>query len=87
MLRVTELTKTCEACPAQWEGRTNDGRTVYVRYRWGYLSVRVSEQPTDNVDDAVRGEEIFGRQLGDEYDGEILYHQVQRQTAGVVEWP
>lgn len=22
MLRVTELTKTCESCPAQWEGRT-----------------------------------------------------------------
>ena len=24
------------ACPSQWEGETEDGKEVYIRYRWGY---------------------------------------------------
>lgn len=52
---VTELTKTCDACPAQWEGRTEDGGWVYVRFRWGGL--RVGFGPT--LDAAVDDERIF----------------------------
>ena len=48
---------TCEACPSQWEGITDDGQEVYIRYRWGHLSVRVN------------GAEIFSRQIGDGFDG------------------
>jgi hypothetical protein len=37
---VTELRRTCGACPAQWEGTLNDGRVLYGRYRGGsgYIS-------------------------------------------------
>jgi len=41
MLRVVRLSQTSPACPVQWEGRTSDDRPVYVRYRFGYLSVRL----------------------------------------------
>jgi hypothetical protein len=42
---------------------------VYVRFRHGYLSVRVSEVPTDDVYDAVKGKEIFGGEISDGLDG------------------
>ena len=48
---------TCLACPSQWEGITDDGESVYIRYRWGHLSVSVS------------GTKIFSRQIGDGLDG------------------
>ena len=44
-MRLIELTQTCEACPSQWDGRLEDGRTVYIRYRHQTLSVEVG--PTD----------------------------------------
>jgi hypothetical protein len=40
------LTKTCEACPAQWDGETILGKAVYVRYRHGILAVEVEDETT-----------------------------------------
>jgi len=60
---ITELNQTCGACPSQWEGKLNDGRMFYIRYRWGYLSVRISENATNDVGDAVGGQEILGEQV------------------------
>lgn len=87
MIAVKSLTKTCDACPAQWEGETIDGRMVYVRYRWGYLSVCVSPGPTTDVMDAVGGEEIFGAQLGDGLDGCLDVERLLASTADIVMWP
>lgn len=65
-VRTDRLIQTCGACPSQWDGITNDGRGVYVRYRWGFLSVRVAK----TVDgDAVAGDQLYGEQLGDGFDG------------------
>lgn len=36
---IEHLTQTCGACPSQWEGELEDGRMLYIRYRWGYLSI------------------------------------------------
>lgn len=41
MHKLTELVQTCTACPAQWEGKTDDGQYVYIRYRWGILRAGV----------------------------------------------
>ena len=38
---IAELTQTCDRSPSQWEGRLDDGRTIYIRYRHGQLSVHV----------------------------------------------
>ena len=51
---VETIEQTSDACPAQWEGKLTDGRTFYIRYRWGYLTFRVSEKPTDNIKLAVK---------------------------------
>ncbi len=34
-MMVSEIKRTCGACPSQWEGRLDDGRFLYVRFRWG----------------------------------------------------
>jgi len=52
--RLVKLTKTCEACPAQWEGQTEDGQYVYARYRWGILSVGFGK----TLDHAIANREI-----------------------------
>ncbi len=66
-MRIRNLVQTCDACPSQWDAETEDGRNVYIRYRWGYLSVDVS------------GLEVFGSGVGSGSDGcmstrEMLQH-------------
>lgn len=65
---------TTPAVPTQWEGRTSDGFYVYIRYRWGELTVNVGWNE-DDVFDAL----IFEKRIGGEYDGvlsskELLNH-------------
>lgn len=82
-MKIKNLKMTCGACPSQWEGELVDGRQLYIRYRWGYLSVRVSDGPTDN---AVGGEEIFGQEVGDDLDGCMTTEEMQKHTKGVIDW-
>lgn len=65
-LRLRTLTQTCAECPSQWEGTLEDGRHVYVRYRWGLLTWGIG----DTIDAAVQ-ESIGARPLtlGGEFDG------------------
>ncbi len=83
MIRVIELRQTCPSHPAQWEGRTADGRAVYVRYRWGSLQVGVGASLSDAVNDLA----TFDRKLGDDYDGVLSYPELQIATAGMFAWP
>lgn len=39
---ITNLRMTCDACPSQWEAITEDGRKVYIRYRFGHLSCHIA---------------------------------------------
>lgn len=82
MVDVKELEKTCEACPAQWEGITRDGRHVYVRYRYGWLQVGFGESLDDAIDD-----ETIGIKVGDDMDGVLPYEQLKQVTADLVRWP
>ncbi len=70
------LTQTCSACPSQWEGTLEDGRMVYIRYRWGHLDVSVSKFATENVYDAVSGELLLDYFSGDDWDGFMTLAQL-----------
>ena len=73
---ITEIRKTCEACPSQWEGKFDDGDSMYIRYRWGYLSI-CKGNPNENEWKSIAGmPEIFGKQIGDKLDGCIDLHEV-----------
>lgn len=73
-MKIENLACTCEACPSQWNFTTDGDRNVYVRYRWGYLSVRVSLEPHGN---AVSGPEVYGEQIGESLDGLLDWSEVE----------
>lgn len=76
MIRIVKAVQTCGACPAQWDAWTDDGKYVYVRYRWGYLSVSYD----------VMGEPILEKVVGDEYDGVMSFEELVEHTKGIIEW-
>jgi len=86
MIKVKEIIQTCPACPSQWEGVTDDGRPIYIRYRWGSLSVSIGEKGGD-VTSAVRGEVILGKELGEGLDGSLEYSKLREVVKNVIELP
>lgn len=46
--KFKSLLKISDACPTQWEGQLEDGRNVYIRFRFGRLTVHIS--PLDSTD-------------------------------------
>lgn len=82
MIKVTEIKRTCLACPSQWEGKAASGY-VYVRFRWGHLRVGVGA----TVKDAARAEPIFEWDDADSFNGFMEYDEMKRVTAGVLDLP
>jgi len=79
--QIVKLEKTCESCPTQYEGiiKTPKGtRPLYIRYRWGYLSIRVGMLNSEDIMDAVRGIEVIGVQLGDWFDGKLEKRRIMQ---------
>jgi hypothetical protein len=68
MIEIKNIKQTCDACPSQWVGETKDGKPIYIRYRWGYLSFRLGEVGQTNV---VDYKELLGEQIGDAFDGSL----------------
>lgn len=73
--KVKSINQTCDACPSQWEGYTEDNQYIYIRYRWGYLSVTLDDQDC-----------IFGEQVGGEFDGIMNSTEMMRLTKNVLDW-
>lgn len=88
--RVASVNKTCNACPAQFEIKLESGHMVYVRYRHGRLSVRISEYPTDDILDAVKAEPVvegisFPKDT-DPFDGVMEIEELIQRTSMVFDW-
>jgi hypothetical protein len=77
---INNLKQTCEVCPSQWEFTTFENRPVYVRYRWGFLSVCIGDIDGDIF---VGGYCIVGKQLGDKLDGFITWEEVEKHIKEV----
>jgi hypothetical protein len=82
MVKVSEIRRTCIACPAQWEGETDSGY-LYIRFRWGHLSVRLG--PT--IEEAVGGRTVFEWDDVDGHNGFMEYDDLKRIAGGVLELP
>lgn len=82
MLTVVKIKQTCSACPSQWEGRLDDGRYIYVRYRWGGLGVGVGA----SLEDAVK-DDFFYECIGDGMDGFLTYDELRTNTKNEISWP
>lgn len=68
-MKVTDMDLEVPACPAIW-GCKVDGKPAYIRYRWGYLSLKLDEGK------GFANSEIIGEQIGDSFDGMIEEQKV-----------
>lgn len=84
--RLKSLVKTCEACPAQWDGVTEDGRKVYIQYRYDHLTVEVEKAPSDvSYVDApqAKWETVFADDVGDSGWGGDMDEETLRKLTGI----
>jgi len=77
-IKIKNYTKTCFACPAQWECLTDDGKYVYIRYRNGYLRAGIadSEEKFWNQDNKESIYNIFNELIGEESDGFMEFDEM-----------
>ena len=85
-IRIRELKLTSYACPTQYEGYTIDNIPVYIRYRYGYLSIRLGDKDSDIFNAVIHGREVFGHQVGDDLDGYIDIEEIKEYTKEIIEW-
>lgn len=71
--RIVTLIKTCNAVPAQWEGRTDTGADAYLRYRGGHFSVRIGPNilAVDATPQAWDDALVYEAELGGMFDGSM----------------
>lgn len=84
---VVAMKQTCSACPSQWEGELEDGRMLYVRYRWGELSAGVGEDIKAAVKNGRSEETLFFEHVGDGFDGSMTFEELKGHLQGLLEFP
>ncbi|HXS46934.1 MAG TPA: hypothetical protein VN756_05685 [Solirubrobacterales bacterium] len=85
--KVVALRKTSLACPSQWQGALDDGRTVYARYRGGALSVGVGDDINGAVDNGKSDEALYADYVGDGLDGFMDFEELRTHLYGLLEFP
>ena len=85
---IEHIERTCIACPSQWEAKLKDGRMLYFRYRWGHLNITVSEEKTDDINDALHGELIFSSEVEESgWDGDMDDAKLVLLTHSILNYP
>jgi hypothetical protein len=84
---VVALEKTCTACPSQWKGSLEDGRTLYARYRGGALSVGVGEGLDEAVHNGMSEEAFYFDHVGDGLDGFMNFEELRTHLYGLLDFP
>lgn len=74
-MKIKSIECTCSSCPSQWEGVTDKNEAIYIRYRWGRLSIYLSA-PDGNLEDAIWHGNIYSEQIGNGWDGCIDLKEV-----------
>lgn len=83
-IRIVDVTQTCAGCPSQWDGKTDDGRYVYIRYRYGEGRIDVAESQAAWFDDQSECVATWGE--GGSFDGFCSIEDVIAGTADQVEF-
>jgi hypothetical protein len=84
-LVIARIEQTCTACPSQWNAWTDDGEYVYIRYRWGCLSIDRAMTPDAWREDDC--EVVLEKDIGELWDGQMSYDELKRFTKDVLVLP
>ncbi len=69
---IEEIEQVGNGCPTAWNIVDDSERKIYVRYRWGVLSVTAEEVGKNNEDYC-----IFSQKIGGSFDGFIDWDKVE----------
>ena len=88
-LIVTQILCTGIACPWTLEGWTADGQRIYVRFRWGILSISLGspEDQSEFAGSFLNSTSNFQIRYGSDVSGSMDYWTLKDLTKGVIEWP
>ena len=68
---LKELKNTGSCCPSQWEAITDKNEFIYIRYRFGRLTIHMSE-PNGDLSDAINnGIRVLEKSIGNGLDGSL----------------
>lgn len=73
-IKVKDLIRYSSFCPTQWDGETTNGEELYIRYRWGVLTIDLN------------GKEVFSVKAGEEFDGVMSDEEMKEFTKPVINW-
>lgn len=86
-ISVVSATMEFPLCPTIISGQTAEGSTVYCRYRFGRLSIRI-EHRKPAPSDGAEGRRIYERKIDPNgLDGQLSYDDLRKITEGWIEWP
>jgi hypothetical protein len=89
---IVKIIKTCDACPTQWEGTTDKGEYVYIRYRCAHLRAGMGKtesemwkrQKADGTWDVYN---MFQEKVGEGFDGWMEYEKMKEHLKDVFVFP
>jgi hypothetical protein len=87
MIKVVSIDYAGGACPYQLEGKTEDGKWFYLRYRGGWLRYVVAETHTTWMKSKKDSWYNYSKQIGDEYDGGADHEKFMTELDGRVQFP
>jgi hypothetical protein len=87
MIIVSTVTETFCACPNTYSGKTTNGDTIFVRYRWGHLSIRLQAGGIVDDSEGSNGESVFELDYGGKFDGILGYEELRNLTEEIIQWP
>lgn len=78
-IRIVKAVRTCYAYPSQWDAWTDDGRYLYLRYRYGHGTV--DHFPGGDIEVDAPYTEVAAFETGD--DGGLLGLEEFCERAGI----
>ena len=87
MIKVVKIDYSGGACPYQLEGKTSDGKWIYIRYRSGWLRYAVADSHTQWTKSKKDSWYDFSKKIGDDYDGYAVHDEVYPHLKEHIEFP
>lgn len=64
---ITNLERDCIACPTSWIATTDSNKELYIRYRWGELTIKTRDDSRD---------ELYRQDFGGAFDGHMTVYEL-----------